>query len=317
MFFSAQDAPPHGRRDFIEERISALAPVSFDYPDDREIALAVHGRMLPQVALTRAASSPFRCEYRHDRAMGVDTSAVVALLLATRGVCAVSQNRRESEISAQAARLCAFDRDYGVGALAPSVSLSIAVPRAALDARIGDVDAVMASDIPASPVLRLLGVYADRIVCEGGALSPSEAESFSAHLLDLISLCLGATGEQAHMARERGGQAARFAAIAATANAQLANPDLSLDWLSRHFRMSQRAIRDLFYARDTNFTDYMLNARLDRAHELLSSPDWAERTITAIAMESGFGDLSWFHQAFRRKFGATPGEIRRAGRDSS
>ncbi|RUU46363.1 AraC family transcriptional regulator [Mesorhizobium sp. M6A.T.Ca.TU.002.02.2.1] len=35
--------------------------------------------------------------------------------------------------------------------------------------------------------------------------------------------------------------------------------------------------------------------------------DW---TISSIAFEAGFGDLSYFHRAFRRLYGATPSDIR-------
>jgi len=315
LSFSTHEVLPDRRRDFIEERFSALAPLSFDYPNDREIALAVRGRALPGVTLTRAASSPFRCEYVHERASGVDTSAVSGLIFTTGGTCAISQDRRESELSPQMARLCAFDKDYRVRARAPTVSLSIAVPRDALEARVGDVDMLMAMGMPASPVLRLLGGYAEQIVREDGDFPHADAKLFSAHLLDLMSLCLGATGEQAHLARERGARAARFAAITAEIDANLDNPQLSLAWLSRRFRMPERAIRVLFYAQDTNFTDYLLNARLERAHTLLAAPGSAGRTITAVAYEAGFGDLSWFHHAFRRRFGATPGEMRRMDRE--
>ena len=38
------------------------------------------------------------------------------------------------------------------------------------------------------------------------------------------------------------------------------------------------------------------------------------RTIGAIAYDSGFGDLSYFNHAFRRRYGATPSDIRAAAR---
>jgi AraC-like DNA-binding protein len=38
----------------------------------------------------------------------------------------------------------------------------------------------------------------------------------------------------------------------------------------------------------------------------------AALTISSIAFESGFGDLSYFNRAFRRQYGAAPSEIRSA-----
>jgi AraC-like DNA-binding protein len=43
---------------------------------------------------------------------------------------------------------------------------------------------------------------------------------------------------------------------------------------------------------------------------MLGDPRLAHRTIGAIAHEVGFGDLSYFHQTFRRRFGDTPKAVR-------
>jgi len=54
----------------------------------------------------------------------------------------------------------------------------------------------------------------------------------------------------------------------------------------------------------------VLGQRLARAHRLLTDPRRTERTLTAIAFEVGFSDLSYFNRAFRRRFGATPSDAR-------
>jgi AraC-like DNA-binding protein len=43
---------------------------------------------------------------------------------------------------------------------------------------------------------------------------------------------------------------------------------------------------------------------------MLSNPLLAERTISTIAYETGFGDLSHFNRAFRRRYGETPSDVR-------
>jgi AraC-like DNA-binding protein len=45
---------------------------------------------------------------------------------------------------------------------------------------------------------------------------------------------------------------------------------------------------------------------------MLGDPSFAERTISAIAYESGFGDLSHFNRAFRRRYGESPTDVRSA-----
>jgi AraC-like DNA-binding protein len=54
--------------------------------------------------------------------------------------------------------------------------------------------------------------------------------------------------------------------------------------------------------------------RLAVAHRLLSDRRLAHRSITSIAFDAGFADLSYFDRAFRRRYGATPSEVRAASR---
>jgi AraC-like DNA-binding protein len=62
------------------------------------------------------------------------------------------------------------------------------------------------------------------------------------------------------------------------------------------------------------FTEFLLDRRLARAHRMLSDPRFAERSITSIAFDVGFGDLSYFDRAFRRRFGETPSDVRENAR---
>jgi AraC-like DNA-binding protein len=65
----------------------------------------------------------------------------------------------------------------------------------------------------------------------------------------------------------------------------------------------------LFESDGTTFSRFLLDQRLARAHRMLSNPVLAERTISTIAYEAGFGDLSHFNRAFRRRYGAAPSDV--------
>jgi AraC-like DNA-binding protein len=47
---------------------------------------------------------------------------------------------------------------------------------------------------------------------------------------------------------------------------------------------------------------------------MLCNPPYALRPISEIAFDAGFGDLAHFNHLFRARFGATPTDIREAGR---
>ena len=56
---------------------------------------------------------------------------------------------------------------------------------------------------------------------------------------------------------------------------------------------------------------YVLRTRLHRAAVRLRRSD---ETISAIAFDAGFSDLSTFNRRFRRLMGASPGAYRARGR---
>jgi AraC-like DNA-binding protein len=75
-------------------------------------------------------------------------------------------------------------------------------------------------------------------------------------------------------------------------------------------------VQMLFESEGTTFSRFLLDQRLAHAHHMLSNPLLAKRTISTIAYEAGFGDLSHFNRAFRRRYGVTPSDIRAGSRYS-
>ncbi len=56
----------------------------------------------------------------------------------------------------------------------------------------------------------------------------------------------------------------------------------------------------------------LLNRRLDLAHRRLTQGQADQsQAVTAIALDCGFNDLSYFHREFRKKFGMTPKTVAR------
>ena len=57
--------------------------------------------------------------------------------------------------------------------------------------------------------------------------------------------------------------------------------------------------------------------RLARAHRMLSDPRFVDRSVTSIAFDVGFGNLSYFNRVFRRSYGATPSDVRASAREAA
>jgi len=130
------------------------------------------------------------------------------------------------------------------------------------------------------------------------------------HVTDLAVLAVGATQEVAAIADRRGLRAARLLAIRREIDRRFADPDFSLPVLASRLGITPRYVQTLFAENDASFVDEVIQRRLKRAHEMLSSPLYGGMTILELAHHCGFASVSNFHRVFRRVFGTTPSEVR-------
>lgn len=98
--------------------------------------------------------------------------------------------------------------------------------------------------------------------------------------------------------------------LKADIEASLGQPSLSLEQLATIHGVTTRYFQKLFEAEGRTFSDYLLERRLERAFQMLRDGKRTERTVSAIAFEVGFGDLSYFNRTFKKRYDATPREIR-------
>jgi AraC-like DNA-binding protein len=144
---------------------------------------------------------------------------------------------------------------------------------------------------------------------------PEVRHLVATHIHDLVALTLGATRDAAEIAKNRGLRAARLNALKDDVTRHLDRGDLSVVEVAARHRLTPRYVQMLFEGEGTTFTEFVRDQRLIRAHRMLSDPSLARRSISEIAFDAGFGDVSYFNRAFRRRFGDTPSSVR--ARDAS
>ena len=157
--------------------------------------------------------------------------------------------------------------------------------------------------------LALLLAYGDTLVAQ----PPTTAELCHmavAHVFDLTALVLSATRDAVHVANTRGLRAARLNSIKSDIMSNLASDRLSVDKVATRLRISPRYIQMLFHDEETTFSDFVVGQRLARAWRVLADPRFVDRSITSVAFDCGFRDLSYFNRRFRRRFGCTPSDVR-------
>jgi AraC-like DNA-binding protein len=185
------------------------------------------------------------------------------------------------------------------------------IERRALGAFGQHVERAIGRLIPAeTEALKLLVSYARTLPSGDRLLSPAASRAIVDHVADLVALIVGANGDPAAIANGRGLAAARLNAIKAHIREHVGLFDLSAEGVAGEHGISPRYLRQLFEAENQNFTAYLLEQRLSQAHAMLSSPGFAGQPISSIAYSVGFGDLSYFNRAFRRRYERTPRDLR-------
>jgi AraC-like DNA-binding protein len=135
---------------------------------------------------------------------------------------------------------------------------------------------------------------------------------YETHIMDMVALALGAEGDARALAEQRGMQAVRRAAI--MHEIETASNDAALDAqvVAGRVGISARYVHVLLEETGRTFSEHLLEKRLSLAAQLLRDPRMSELKIVDIAFQVGFADLSHFNRSFRRRFGATPTDIRGA-----
>lgn len=309
-----------GQRDFASVHFSTreLAPSKrlpalrnlFDRAVQLEVnaepGLAVEMTMNLAPGLRRARMlSALTANLSRPAQMLADGEDTVCLMVKTSGHMALSQGQREAIPEVGDGVLLVY-REPAVVKFVGATYLSVRVPFAAL-ATCSNVEAAAGRCIRRdTEALSLLGAY---IASLPERFADTRLARLAAtHVYDLIGLAIGATSEGREIASQRGVRAARLEVIKSELTK---DAELDLDQLAARQGVTPRYVQMLFEQAGTTFSEFVLERRLDAARSMLISPRYTRWSITEIALEAGFGDLSHFNRRFKRRFLMTPTELRR------
>jgi AraC-like DNA-binding protein len=264
-------------------------------------------RALPGFAMASGTLSPMR--NRHTAAL-LDNDDVVLVVMES-GMGEVNQYGRVATVNEGEAVLTANGAEATFTGLTPTRVINFRLSRNLLTPHVADLDALVARPIPKdNRVLKLLVGYATLLDNQAELATAELRHMVATHMHGLATLLLGGGGDLG--LSEQGLRAARLRAIKDDIHGRIGHHGLTLADVARSQQISESYIRQLLAENGTTFTDFVLDGRLTRAHRRLIDPLYADRSISAIAYEAGFGDLSYFNRTFRRRYRATPSDIRRA-----
>jgi len=161
-----------------------------------------------------------------------------------------------------------------------------------------------------NPLIRLLIGYIESFRQLPADADPALQRSIGSHLTDLVGLALGATKDATEQAQQGVLRSARLDAVLRAIASHYTNPDFSVADVAAKLRLSVRYVQDILHETGIGFAERVLESRLQEAFELLNRAHITKRKVSDVAFCCGFNNLSYFHRAFRRRFGMTPAGAR-------
>jgi len=271
--------------------------------------------ILPDVKLAFGTTTGM--EGRRTRALIADGNDDLIFTTNLSAGSIISHGSRELELGTGQAALLSFGDVASHIFRQPAEFLNFSIPRTALRDRVDNLEDAMMRPIHVdNSALRLLVDYVALATEKHTPLDANLQRTFAPHIHDLVALALGATRDGAALAQGRGVRAARLAAMKADILAHLREEGLSVHDIARRHRVTPRYVQLLFDSEGMTFSEFVIEQRLAQAHQMLTNPLFSNWTISAIAYEVGFSNLSYFNRTFLRRYGATPSDIREQARRS-
>ncbi|MBR0690284.1 AraC family transcriptional regulator [Bradyrhizobium manausense] len=307
---SSNDIPESERvttlRDFY---CRGLVKAELEIRDGEPIIANLTAHSLPDVQLL--LGTLFGAKLVRSRQLAVDGDDSLALVVNRSGTVGVTGRGRDLLLGPGDAVLASAEDAMTLERFVAGDCFSLFVPRRVLAPIIMDVDdAVMRVIGDRQAEIRVLVDYATSLLREHALATSALRELGAGHLHDLLALVLGPTDEIRESAGRRGAKAARLRKAKFLIVNNCWRQDLSVGGVAQELGVTPRYLQRLFEVDGKTFSSFLIEQRLKRAHRMLREPEFAERPVSSIAYDVGFGDLSYFNRCFRRAYAATPSDVR-------
>lgn len=248
------------------------------------------------------------CDMHHGADTMNQSGDHVLLKFQRTGRSMVSHLGRDSLL--QPGDLILFDTEkpHRLTLLEDSEMLAIRIPRSILSAEAQDLGANAGRRLAGSdPSVRLCSGYSETLwqLCRKTSVSAIPANA-TRILSRLIDNCLPGGHESASRLD--------WQSINAYIEDHLFDPDLTIAQVSADLGVTARWLQSLFAQKGTTPARYILEERLTEAGRRFSDPAFRTQSVTMIAFDLGFGDLTYFGRAFRARYGISPRDFRRYDR---
>jgi AraC-like DNA-binding protein len=308
--FSTDNLPERDRIAYWREHYGQIMlRVDLEPAKDASFRASMTALVLPGLQILEAASSP--AKFSRTGAYLADGNDDAVLAINRAGSAIAWSGGREQSLQENQAILLTGNEPTTFHRTSMGQSLTLRMPRAVLASTTLSADDAVMRLIPQDRgALKLLSEYTHWLFGAGAAMDAQLLNLSVTHVHDLMALAIGPAAGFEETARTRGLRAARLKSAKAFIIEHSHRRDLTVGSVAARLCVTPRYVQRMFESEGTTFSEFLLGARLARAHRLLCGSNSGHAAISTIAYDSGFGDLSYFNRRFRRLYGMTPRDVR-------
>jgi AraC family transcriptional regulator, positive regulator of tynA and feaB len=225
------------------------------------------------------------------------------------GETTMAQSDRKAVLAKGDLAILDSTREYVVDAQQGFEALFVRVPRHCIEGRLAHYSRLMAERIDGSKgVGRLASVMLRSALGEAQRIVATDANRITNAILDLISISLSSRVPRPKPFSRSGQFTLRK--IQQYIEEHLDNEDLTLRSLARANLVSARYVNRLFMREGVSAARWIRMRRLERCRADLEDPEKRHLSISEIAFNHGFRNISSFNRAFKARFHITPTALR-------
>ena len=270
------------------------------------------GTKLAALNISRIQAAPHNAARTKEGIARIGSDSLVFNFVMSGRLCA-EQDGRATILGVGEGAVCDAQRPYFLHFDEPFEIACIQVPRQALSRSIGGLQRLMAINFgQKGQICPIVFGYVVHLMERAPMLEGAMSDKISQNFIELLSAMLMEIAQAAPL------PLSEYRSLALTrvkdmVERNLGNCDLDPTMVSSELKLSPRYINRLFETEDTSLSRYIWRRRLERTAENLRDPTLRCRSISLIAMDNGFNDLSHFSKAFRHRFDFSPREYRNKG----
>ena len=305
--FSSADLPPVERTTVLRELFgrSVCSMELIPLTDAPEVNAEL--RAMPALNVMWGQNSPHRMEIDPALHSGSD------MLMLSMFENDLRVRDKTGELDLKAGSALVVSTAQALSAESPSACrhVTLRLDHARLSRLVPNVEEFLMCALPVDRgVLQLLKGYLELLRKSDTPLSARAEHAVVSHVYDLVALAFGAGRDISELGLGQGVQAARLHAIKQYVLLNLEQHELSVQRVATIQGVTSRYVQMLFESEGITFSEFVLRERLAATMRALSDPGMLGRSISTIALDAGFGDLSYFNRVFRRTYGETPTDAR-------